>query len=168
LLVKDESIERLEQHRKMTETSTDYNLREKLKTVQEVTGFNVEDVVAEDEGVSYMCKQSGSSSTASYVLTVFDDMPNEYQYTPYGETTSMGSLPEYFKEPMSFERASASMFFWRMCDHLHHGPQEAGAAAELKEDRRDSQPQPDFASAKQEKEKATGGSTTETTALALH
>ncbi|KAJ1793904.1 hypothetical protein LPJ59_004650, partial [Coemansia sp. RSA 2399] len=162
------SIERLEQHRKMTETSTDYNLREKLKTVQEVTGFNVEDVVAEDEGVSYMCKQLGSSSTASYVLTVFDDMPNEYQYTPYGETTSMGSLPEYFKEPMSFERASASMFFWRMCDHLHHGPQEAGAAAELKEDRRDSQPQPDFASAKQEKEKATGGSTTETTALALH
>ncbi|KAJ2860007.1 hypothetical protein GGI22_002836 [Coemansia erecta] len=168
LLVKDESIERLEQHRKMTETSTDYNLREKLKAVQEVTGFSVEDVVAEDEGVSYMCKQSGSSSTASYVLTVFDDMPNEYQYTPYGETTSMGSLPEYFKEPMSFERASASMFFWRMCDHLHHDPQAAGAAAKLKEDgMRDSQPQPDFASAKQEKEKATGGSTTETAALGL-
>ncbi|KAJ2642922.1 hypothetical protein GGH99_008644, partial [Coemansia sp. RSA 1285] len=104
LLVKDETIEQLEQHRKLTETSTDYNLREKFKMVQEVTGFGVEDVVAEDEGVSYVCKQSGSNSSASYVLTVFDDMPNEYQYTPYGETTLLNSLPEYFKEPMSFER----------------------------------------------------------------
>ncbi|KAJ2542391.1 hypothetical protein EV175_006063, partial [Coemansia sp. RSA 1933] len=129
LLVKDESIERLEQHRKLTETSTDYNIREKLKTVQEVTGFSVEDVVAEDEGVSYMCKQSGPNSTASYVLTVFDDVPNEYQYTPYGETTSLGSLPEYFKEPMSFDRGSASMFFWRMCDHLHQSTQCPGADA---------------------------------------
>ncbi|KAJ2523925.1 hypothetical protein GGI11_001173 [Coemansia sp. RSA 2049] len=120
LLVKDETIEQLEQHRKLTETSTDYNLREKFKMVQEVTGFGVEDVVAEDEGVSYVCKQSGSNSSASYVLTVFDDMPNEYQYTPYGETTLLNSLPEYFKEPMSFERSSANMFFWRMCDHLHH------------------------------------------------
>ncbi|KAJ1988174.1 hypothetical protein GGI25_006046 [Coemansia spiralis] len=124
VLLKDETLERLEKHRRLTETSTDYNLREKLKTIQEVTGLAIEDVVAEDEGVSYMCKQTGPNASASYVLTVFDDLPNDYQYTPYGATASLDALPNYLKEPMSFERPSASMFYWRLCDHLHETQQE--------------------------------------------
>ncbi|KAI8319625.1 hypothetical protein GQ54DRAFT_318472 [Martensiomyces pterosporus] len=119
VLAKEGELGRLEKHRKLTETSTDYNLREKLKIMQEVTGFAIEDVVAEDQGLSYICKQSGPNATAGYVLTVFDDLPDDYQYTPCDQTAKLDALPGYLKEPMSFERTSANMFYWRVCDHLH-------------------------------------------------
>ncbi|KAJ2887580.1 hypothetical protein FB639_001205 [Coemansia asiatica] len=120
VLVKDETIERLEQHRKLTETSTDYNLREKLRLIQELSGLSIDDVVPEDDGVSYVCRQSGPATDATFVLTAFDDIPNEYQYTPCGNTTTLEVLPEYLKESMSFAKPAANMFFWRLCDHLHN------------------------------------------------
>ncbi|KAJ2779783.1 hypothetical protein H4R18_003811 [Coemansia javaensis] len=125
ILVKDEAIERLEKHRRLTETSTDYNLRQKLRVMEEVTGLVIEDLVAEDDGLSYICKQSAGADAGSappgagYVLTVFDDLPNDYQYTPFGDAAALAQLPGYLQEPISFERTSANMFYWRMCSHLH-------------------------------------------------
>ncbi|KAJ2628510.1 hypothetical protein GGF44_004469, partial [Coemansia sp. RSA 1694] len=72
VLSKDEAIERLEKHRKLIETSTDYNLRESLKLMQEMSGLTIEDVVPEDDGLSYLCKQTGPNATVSYKLTVSD------------------------------------------------------------------------------------------------
>ncbi|KAJ1806730.1 hypothetical protein LPJ75_004981, partial [Coemansia sp. RSA 2598] len=108
VLVKDEAIERLEQHRKLTETSTDYNLREKLRLIQELSGLSIDDVVPEDDGVSYVCRQSGPAADATFVLTAFDDIPNEYQYTPCGNTTTLDVLPDYLKESMSFAKPAAN------------------------------------------------------------
>ncbi|KAJ2715966.1 hypothetical protein H4R19_000913 [Coemansia spiralis] len=129
VLVKNETIERLEKHRRLTETSTDYNLRQKLRVMEEVTGLTVEDLVAEDEGLSYICKQSAGASadapTAGYVLTVFDDVPGDYQYTPYGDPPALARLPAYLQESISFERSSATMFYWRMCSHLHQAQPDA-------------------------------------------
>ncbi|KAJ2775133.1 hypothetical protein IWQ56_000247 [Coemansia nantahalensis] len=148
VLVKNETIERLEKHRRLTETSTDYNLRQKLRVMEEVTGLVIEDLVAEDQGLSYICKQSAGASSgaaaaaaaaAGYVLTVFDDVPGDYQYTPFGEPPALARLPAYLQEPISFERSSASMFYWRMCSHLHQLQADSAAAA----DSPTSQPQPD-------------------------
>ncbi|KAJ1731061.1 hypothetical protein LPJ61_002719 [Coemansia biformis] len=123
VLVKSETIERLEKHRRLTETSTDYNLRQKLRVMEEVTGLTIDDLVAEDQGLSYICKQSAGTGAgagaAGYVLTVFDDLPGDYQYTPFGDPPALARLPGYLQESISFERASAGMFFWRMCNHLH-------------------------------------------------
>ncbi|KAJ2477642.1 hypothetical protein EV174_004555, partial [Coemansia sp. RSA 2320] len=137
-LVKDEAIEHLEQHRKQTETTTDYNLREALKLMQELSGLTIDDVVAEDDGLSYMCRQSVPNATVSYKLTVSDDYPDEYQYAP-GTTTSTqvsDALPEYLQDSIAFEKSSAAMFFWRMCDHLHQrfGSNPTEDQSELLED----------------------------------
>ncbi|KAJ2720949.1 hypothetical protein GGI07_004299 [Coemansia sp. Benny D115] len=142
VLVKDETIEKLEKHRKLTETSTDYNLRERLKLVQELSGLSIEDVVAEDQGVSYVCRQAGPKVSSTFVLTSFDDLPTEYQYTPCGETSQLSVLPDYFKEPMSFAKTAGAMFFWRMCDHLHQSQNDETATettqAEVKGNQSDS------------------------------
>ncbi|KAJ2789763.1 hypothetical protein H4R21_006666, partial [Coemansia helicoidea] len=99
-----------------------------------------------DQGLSYICKQSAGASSgaaaaaaAGYVLTVFDDVPGDYQYTPFGEPPALARLPAYLQEPISFERSSASMFYWRMCSHLHQLQADSAAAA----DSPTSQPQPD-------------------------
>ncbi|KAJ1833897.1 hypothetical protein LPJ63_002400 [Coemansia sp. RSA 2711] len=120
VLAKDQAIERLEKHRKLTETSTDYNLRQKLRVMEEVTGLAIDDLVAEDDGLSYICRQAGPAAAAKYVLTVFDDLPNDYQYTPFGADDALAALPTYLREPISFERSAANMFHWRLCDHLHN------------------------------------------------
>ncbi|KAJ2119825.1 hypothetical protein IW147_005558 [Coemansia sp. RSA 720] len=126
MLTKDESIARLEKHRKMTETTTDYNLRRKLHVMEEVSGLTIDDLVPEDDGISYICRQAGPATSARYVLTAFEDLPNEYQYTPVGDTAA---LPTYLHEPISFERAAASMFYWRVCSHLRQpAPAEDSAA----------------------------------------
>ncbi|KAJ2602767.1 hypothetical protein H4R99_002571 [Coemansia sp. RSA 1722] len=139
VLVKDETIERLEQHRKLTETSTDYNLREKLRLIQELSGLSVDDVVPEDDGVSYVCRQSGPAAHANFVLTAFDDIPDEYQYTPCGKTATLDVLPDYLKESMSFAKPAANMFFWRLCDHLHN-QQQSEAHSENSQNQPESQP----------------------------
>ncbi|KAJ2497654.1 hypothetical protein GGH96_004943 [Coemansia sp. RSA 1972] len=126
MLAKDESIVRLEKHRKMTETTTDYNLRRKLHVMEEVSGLTINDLVPEDDGISYVCQQAGPATSARYVLTAFEDLPNEYQYTPVGDTAA---LPTYLHEPISFERSAASMFYWRVCSHLRQpAPTEDSAA----------------------------------------
>ncbi|KAJ1863146.1 hypothetical protein LPJ73_000597 [Coemansia sp. RSA 2703] len=146
VLVKEETIAKLEKHRKLTETATDYNLREKLRMMQELSGLSIEDVVAEDQGVSYVCRQTGSNAEATYILTSMDDVPQEYQYSPCGSTTLLEALPEYLKEPMAFVKDASHMFFWRMCDHLHQQTSDSvdavpeGAAADGAG--RQSQPQP--------------------------
>ncbi|KAJ2188622.1 hypothetical protein EV181_002098 [Coemansia sp. RSA 532] len=128
MLTKDESIARLEKHRKMTETTTDYNLRRKLHVMEEVSGLTIDDLVPEDDGISYVCRQAGPATSARYVLTAFEDLPNEYQYTPVGDTAA---LPTYLHEPISFERAAASMFYWRVCSHLRQpAPTEDSTATQ--------------------------------------
>ncbi|KAJ2453565.1 hypothetical protein GGF42_003788 [Coemansia sp. RSA 2424] len=119
VLSKDEAIERLEKHRKLIETSTDYNLRESLKLMQEMSGLTIEDVVPEDDGLSYLCKQTGPNATVSYKLTVSDEYPSEFQYAPTDSARVPDALPEYLQDSISFEKSSATMFYWRMCDHLH-------------------------------------------------
>ncbi|KAJ2824859.1 hypothetical protein IWW50_003130, partial [Coemansia erecta] len=121
ILSKDEAIARLEKLRKMTETSTDYNLRRKLGVMEEVTGLAIDDLVPEDDGISYVCRQAGPTAAARYVLTAFEDLPSEYQYTPIGDTAV---LPTYLHQPISFERAAASMFYWRVCSHLRQPADE--------------------------------------------
>ncbi|KAJ2847417.1 hypothetical protein IWW36_003862 [Coemansia brasiliensis] len=119
LAAKEQAVERLEKHRRLTETSTDYNLRQKLHVMQEVTGLVIDDLVAEDDGLSYVCRQAGPAASVRYVLTAFDDMPTDFQYTPFGDATALAALPEYLREPISFERTAAHMFHWRLCNHLH-------------------------------------------------
>ncbi|KAJ1949071.1 hypothetical protein FBU59_001309 [Linderina macrospora] len=117
--VRDAKIESLERHQRMTETSVDFNLRDSLRILQMVSGLTIEDVVPEDQGMSYKCLQAGPTLAIGYVLTVFDDLPNEFQYTPYEETAELDVLPDFLRETMSFAQDSASLFFWRVCDHLN-------------------------------------------------
>ncbi|KAJ2159029.1 hypothetical protein GGF46_003321 [Coemansia sp. RSA 552] len=119
VLAKDEALARLEKHRKLTETATDYNLRQKLKIMEEVTGLAINDLIAEDNGLSYVCAHAGPAATARYVLTVFDDLPNDYEYTPYEDPAAQSALPAYLREPISFDRSAANMFYWRVSNHLH-------------------------------------------------
>ncbi|KAJ2487393.1 hypothetical protein IWW37_005253 [Coemansia sp. RSA 2050] len=119
VLSKDETIERLEKHRKLIETSTDYNLREALKLMQEMSGLTIKDVVPEDDGVSYLCEQTGPNATVSYRLTVSDEYPGEFQYAPSDSPPMPATLPDYLRDSISFDKSSATMFYWRMCDHLH-------------------------------------------------
>ncbi|KAJ2614097.1 hypothetical protein H4S08_001875 [Coemansia sp. RSA 1365] len=146
VLIKDEAIERLEKHRRLTETSTDYNLRQKLKVMEEITGLAIENVETEDEGLSFICKQSvGAGVAARYVLTLLDDLPNDYQYDPISSGAMLTMLPSYLQDHISFERRFASMFFWRMCNLLRQsresppppagvdGDQAAGASQPLAE-----------------------------------
>lgn len=127
LLTKNQTLEKLEMHQKMTEMSTDYNLRERLKLAQELSGLSVQDVVAEDDGISYICRQNGASATASYKLTVTDEYPDEYQYAPIRDDNDAlpDNLPNYLRDNISFEKPSAGMFFWRMCDHMNQPPLSA-------------------------------------------
>ncbi|KAJ2785007.1 hypothetical protein GGI15_002073 [Coemansia interrupta] len=130
VLVKDETIAKLEEHRKQTETATDYNLREKLKIMQQLSGLSIKDVIVEDEGISYVCEQKGRNAEATYILTLMDEAPDEYQYSPCGDTTSLEVLPDYLKEPMAFVTDASHVFYWRMCDHLHQqasDPADAGS-----------------------------------------
>ncbi|KAJ2754069.1 hypothetical protein GGI19_002684 [Coemansia pectinata] len=127
VLSKDEAIERLETHRKLTETSTDYNLREALKLMQEMSGLAIEDVVPEDAGLSYLCRQTGPNATVSYKLTVSDEYPGEFQYTPSDSSSMPAALPDYLRDSISFEKSSATMFYWRMCDHLHQPNEDRSA-----------------------------------------
>ncbi|KAJ2796078.1 hypothetical protein H4R20_005657, partial [Coemansia guatemalensis] len=128
VLVKDEAIERLEKHRKLTETSTDYNLRQKLKVMEEITGLAIENVDTEDEGLSFVCKQSvGAGVAARYVLTLLDDLPDDYQYDPISDDATLAMLPSYLQEHISFERRFGSMFFWRMCNLLRQNRQSPPA-----------------------------------------
>ncbi|KAJ2043229.1 hypothetical protein IW146_006593 [Coemansia sp. RSA 922] len=130
VLSKDEAIERLEKHRKLTETSTDYNLREALKLMQEMSGLAIQDVVPEDDGLSYLCKQTGPNATVSYKLTVSDEYPGEFQYTPNDSSPTPAALPDYLQGSISFEKSSATMFYWRMCDHLHQPSEDRASAAD--------------------------------------
>ncbi|KAJ2079423.1 hypothetical protein H4R24_003788 [Coemansia sp. RSA 988] len=130
VLVKDEAIERLEKHRRLTETSTDYNLRQKLKVMEEITGLAIGNVETEDEGLSFVCKQSvGAGVAARYVLTLLDDLPDDYQYDPISDDSALAMLPSYLQEHISFERRFGSMFFWRMCNLLRQSRQSPPAGA---------------------------------------
>ncbi|KAJ2743295.1 hypothetical protein GGI20_003864 [Coemansia sp. BCRC 34301] len=140
-LSKDEMIERLEKHRKLIETSTDYNLRESLKLMQEMTGLTIEDVVPEDDGLSYLCKQAGPNATVSYKLTVSDEYPSEFQYAPTDSAPVPDALPDYLQDSISFEKSSATMFYWRMCDHLHQPRDEPGTAAAQSQPQSEDPPQ---------------------------
>ncbi|KAJ2628898.1 hypothetical protein H4R22_003632 [Coemansia sp. RSA 1290] len=126
LAAKEQAVERLEKHQRLTETSTDYNLRQKLHVMQEVTGLVIDDLVAEDDGLSYVCRQAGPTASVRYVLTAFDDMPTDFQYTPFGDAAALAALPEYLREPISFERSAAHMFHWRLCNHLHQAANPSG------------------------------------------
>ncbi|KAJ2452062.1 hypothetical protein EV183_003178 [Coemansia sp. RSA 2336] len=126
LAAKEQAVERLEKHQRLTETSTDYNLRQKLHIMQEVTGLVIDDLVAEDDGLSYVCRQAGPAASVRYVLTAFDDMPADFQYTPFGDAAALAALPEYLREPISFERSAAHMFHWRLCNHLHQATDPSG------------------------------------------
>ncbi|KAJ1934042.1 hypothetical protein EC988_008932 [Linderina pennispora] len=119
LVTKDAQIEQLEHHQRLAETSVDFNLRDSLRILQMISGLTIEEVVPEDQGMSYKCLQAGPTLTIGYVLTVFDDLPEEFQYTPYEETAELDVLPDFLRETMSFSQDSASLFFWRVCDHLN-------------------------------------------------
>ncbi|KAJ1824669.1 hypothetical protein LPJ60_000591 [Coemansia sp. RSA 2675] len=138
VLSKDETIERLEKHQKLIETSTDYNLRESLKLMQEMSGLAIKDVVPEDDGVSYLCQQTGPNATVSYKLTVSDEYPDEFQYTPSDSSPMPATLPDYLQDNISFDKSSAPMFYWRMCDHLHQHSEDGSASGQAQPE--DSQP----------------------------
>ncbi|KAJ2638831.1 hypothetical protein GGF44_002747, partial [Coemansia sp. RSA 1694] len=63
--------------------------------------------------------QTGPNATVSYKLTVSDEYPNEFQYAPTDSARVPDALPDYLQDSISFEKSSATMFYWRMCDHLH-------------------------------------------------
>ncbi|KAJ1676631.1 hypothetical protein EV182_007790, partial [Spiromyces aspiralis] len=117
------TISQMEAHRRESQSGIDYNLRDKLDVCQLVTSFSIVGVEIEDEGTSYHCKQTGPNGEFCYTLTVFDDNPDQFQYTPNLE--KLGSqplakvLPEYLRTALEFRRDLANMFFWRVCDFLH-------------------------------------------------
>ncbi|KAJ1917799.1 hypothetical protein H4219_002989 [Mycoemilia scoparia] len=119
----NETIRRFEEHRRESMSGIDYNLRDKLRLYEQVTSFEITSVEIEDDGTSYHCKQTGPNGVLRYTLTVFDDEPDQFQYTPNLENLAdqplSRVLPDYLRNALEFKRDFSNMFFWRVCDFLH-------------------------------------------------
>ncbi|PVU94843.1 hypothetical protein BB561_002220 [Smittium simulii] len=120
------TITSLQKHKRLSYTSIDSLLREKMQIHEGLSGFKVLDVTNDSEGNYYLCQLSGNYGKLEFFLSCFDDNPDTYEYMPNFDGLSQDQvaeltkyIPSYMKEPFVFEKKSSYLFFWRICDSLN-------------------------------------------------
>ncbi|KAK9454274.1 chromosome segregation protein Csm1/Pcs1-domain-containing protein [Dipodascopsis uninucleata] len=99
-------------------------LKEELFT--DLSGLIVRDVRSEDEQVTYDCLQTGRNGAFHYKLTVPTASKggdeSEITFVPLldedRDQRLIELLPDYFTEPLTFVRSSATQFYWKISQAL--------------------------------------------------
>ncbi|ORX88705.1 hypothetical protein K493DRAFT_359155 [Basidiobolus meristosporus CBS 931.73] len=93
-----------------------------LQLYKELSQLKIMQIEKTDQELIFTCEQTGGKGTLKYLLRQDLDDLETFHYEPLldeeNDADLIEQIPGYFNEAISFNKAYASLFFWRALDSL--------------------------------------------------